>query len=306
MHPTAAAKKPAPVLEYVLLLLLAVVWGSAFSFLKLAVATIPPLTTIAVRTLIAAAMLVALMRLQGVTMPTDRASWKSFAIVGTVNTVAPFILIAWGIQFVDAGLGVILNSTTPIFAFLITWGLTRHEPATSRKLLGVVIGIAGIVLIVGTEALFGMEHHILPQLAIVLASLSYATSAVYGSSFRGMNPMTPAAGSLLIGSAVLIPLAIVVDRPWTVSPSTTSIASLFVLGIVCTGLGNVLYFRLLGSLGSLGTTAQSYLRVPIGVLAGIVLLGETLSPTAAMGLVCVVAGVTAMTIPPGALWRRRA
>ena len=306
MQPVAAPKKPIPVIEYALLLVLATLWGASFTFLKITVATIPPLTTIAVRTAIAGALLLLLMRWQGLSLPRDKATLLSFAVVATVNTVAPFMLIAWGIQHIDAGLAVILNSTTPIFAFLITWGLTRHEPATGRKLLGVSMGIAGIVLIVGTEALFGLGHHILPQLAIVLAALSYATSAVYGSSFRGMNPMAPAAGSLLIGAAALIPLAIMIERPWTAAPSTASLTSLLFLAVVCTALGNVLYFRLLGTLGSLGTTAQSYLRVPIGVLAGIVLLGETLSPTAAMGLVGVVAGVAAMTIPPGVLRRRRA
>lgn len=294
--PTAAnAPKPA-VLEYALLLLLATLWGASFSFLKLTVASIPPLTTIAWRTAIAGVLLLLIMRWQGARLPCDAASWRSFAIVSAVNTVAPFMLIAWGLQWVDAGLGVILNSTTPIFAFLITWGLTRQEVVTQRKALGVLAGIAGIVLIVGTSALSGIGQQLVPQLAIVLASLSYATSAIYGRTFRDMGPMAPAAGSLLLGAAVLTPLALVIEQPWTASPTASSIMALIILAVLCTALGNVLYFRLLGTLGSLGTTAQSYLRVPIGVLLGAALLGETVTASMLGGLVLVVIGVAALTV----------
>lgn len=289
--------KQVPFLEYGLLLLLATLWGASFTFLKLTVASIPPLTTIAWRTAMAGALLYFIMRHQGISLPRDAASWKSFAIVSAVNTVLPFMLIAWGLQWVDASLAVILNSTTPIFAFLITYVLTRHEAVTPRRLFGVVAGITGIVFVVGSSALGGLGQQLLPQLAIVLSSLSYAMSAIYGRAFREMNAMVPACGSLLFGAVVLIPMAIIVERPWTVTPTWTSIVSLIVLGLLCTALGNVLYFRLLGTLGSLGTTAQSYLRVPIGVMAGVLLLGEQFTSTAGFGLVCVVAGVMAMTWP---------
>lgn len=300
MSSTMASDKPKqpPILEIGLLLLLSTLWGGSFSFLKLTVETIPPLTAIAWRTAIAGVLLWLIMHWQGMKLPADRQSWISFGIVSAINTVFPFMLIAWGLQYVDAGLGVILNSTTPIFAFLITWAATRQEAITRRKLFGLLAGIAGIVLIVGTSALSGLGQQLLPQLAIVMSSLSYATSAIYGRGFREMSPLAPACGSLLIGAAVLTPMAVVVERPWTVSPSMTSVVSLVILAVFCTALGNVLYFRLLGTLGSLGTTAQSYLRVPIGVLAGILLVGETLTTMAGIGLVCVVAGVMAMTWPP--------
>ncbi len=294
-----AASKPKqpPILEYGLLLLLSTLWGASFSFLKITVDSIPPLTAIAWRTAIAGLLLWGIMRWQGTRLPTDFATWKSFAIVSAVNTVFPFMLIAWGLQWVPASLGVILNSTTPIFAFLITWGLTRQEPVTQRRLFGIVAGMVGIVLIVGVSALSGLGHQLIPQLAIVLSSLSYATSAIYGRGFREMSPMVPACGSLLLGAVVLTPMALVVERPWNASPTANSIVALIILAVFCTALGNVLYFRLLGTLGSLGTTAQSYLRVPIGVLAGVLLIGETVTATAGVGLVCVMAGVMAMTWP---------
>lgn len=297
MVPTARTTQPPPLSEYVLLVVLATLWGSSFSFLKLTVASVPPLTAIAIRTLIAGAVLYAIMRWQGWRMPRDWESWKSFIIVSAINTVFPFIVIAWGLQYVDASLGVILNSTTPIFAFLITYLVTRQEAVTAQRLFGVAAGLTGIVLIIGMSALSGLGQQLVPQLALVVASLSYATSAIYGRGFRDMNPVVPACASLLFGAAVLAPLAIAIDRPWTISPSVTSMTALVALAVLCTALGNVLYFRLLGTLGSIGTTAQSYLRVPIGVLAGIFLVGESPSSTAWAGLFFVVAGVMAMTWP---------
>ena len=293
----ATKPKQPPLLEYGLLLLLSTLWGSSFSFLKLTVASVPPLTAISARTAIAGVVLYAVMRWQGWRMPRDWESWKTFIIISAVNTVFPFILIAWGLQTVDASLAVILNSTTPIFAFLITCLVTRQEAATKRRLFGVVAGLTGIVLIVGAAALSGLGQQLLPQLGIVLASVSYATSAIYGRAFRNMNPVVPACGSLLFGAAVLSPMAIVIEHPWNSTPTWGSLAALTILAVFCTAGGNVLYFRLIGTLGSLGTTAQSYLRVPIGVLAGVYLLGEQLTSTAGIGLVCVVAGVMAMTWP---------
>src|SRR5438046_5500178 len=109
--------------------------------------------------------------------------------------------------------------------------------------------------------------------------------------------MRPAAGSLLAGAAILIPLSLVVDRPWTLAPSTSSLLALLGLAVFPTAAAFVIYFRLIQTLGSVGTTAQAYLRVPIGVALGVLFLGESLTSTAWVGLACVVAGVAAMTIP---------
>jgi len=111
------------------------------------------------------------------------------------------------------------------------------------------------------------------------------------------DPMAPAAGSLLCGAAILIPFSLVVDRPWTLAPSASSMLALLALAVFSTALAFVIYFRLIQTLGSVGTTAQAYLRVPIGVAIGVLFLGESLSATAWIGLGCVVLGVAAMTIP---------
>src|SRR6202035_3108680 len=121
--------------------------------------------------------------------------------------------------------------------------------------------------------------------------------AVFGRGFKGLDPMASAAGSLLCGAAILLPIGIAVERPWTLAPSTSSMLALLALALFSTAFAFVIYFRLIQTLGSVGTTAQAYLRVPIGVALGVLFLGESLSPTVWVGLRCVVIGVAAMTIP---------
>ena len=209
----------------------------------------------------------------------------------------PFTLIAWAERTVDAGLATILNSTSPIFAFLLTVAITRHEPVTARKLFGVVAGVCGICLIIGVQAFGGLGEQLAAQIAIVVATICYAGAAVFSRGFKSLDPMAPAAGSLLCGAAILLPVSIVVERPWTLAPSANSMLALLGLAVFSTASAFVIYFRLIQTLGSVGTTAQAYLRAPIGVALSVLLLGESLSPTAWIGLGCVVIGVAAMTIP---------
>lgn len=283
--------------ELALLLLLATLWGASYSFIKLGVATIPPITLIAWRTLIAGVLLLLVMRWRGVTMPTDAATWRRFAVQACLNSVIPWTLIAWGERSVDAGLATILNSAAPIFTFLLTALVTRHETTTPRKLFGVIAGMAGICLIVGVKALDQVGQEFWAEVAIVAATICYACGAIFSRGFQGLDPMAPAAGSLLCGTAMLIPLSLVFEQPWTSAPSSSSVSALLGLAVFSTAAAFAIYFRLIQTLGSVGTTAQAYLRVPIGVAVSVVFLGEHLAPTAWIGLACVVAGVAAMTIP---------
>jgi len=282
-----------------LLLLLSTLWGASYTFIKIGVETIPPVTLIAARTLIAGTVLVALIAARGLPLPRDRKTWGRFLFQACLNSVIPFTMIAWAEQTTEAGLATILNSTSPIFTFLLTLLITRHEAITGRKLFGVSVGLVGVCLIVGFEAFSGLGQQAWAQLAIVAATISYAGAAIFGKNFKGLDPMIPAAGSMICGAVILIPLSLIVDRPWTLAPSGQSIAALLALSVFSTALAFVIYFRLIQTLGSVGTTAQAYIRVPIGVSIGVVFLGETLMPTAWIGLLCVVAGVIAMTWPAG-------
>jgi drug/metabolite transporter (DMT)-like permease len=289
--------QPKLAFELLLLLVLATLWGASYTFIRVGVETIPPISFIAARTLIAGGLLLCVMRARGIRMPRDPATWRKFLFQAGLNSVVPFTLIAWAEKTVDAGLATILNSTSPIFVFLLTALITRHEALTARKLFGVVAGITGIGLIVGVEALGGLGHELVAQLAIVAATVCYAGAAIFGKTFKGLDPLLPAAGSMLCGAAILIPASLVFEQPWTLAPSTDSILALLGLSVFSTALAFTIYFRLLHSLGSIGTTAQAYLRVPIGVAIGVAFLGESLSASAAAGLVAVIAGVAAMTIP---------
>src|SRR3954471_17501903 len=293
----AAPRISSHLVEFVLLALLATLWGASYTFIKLGVATIPPVTLIAARTLIAGLLLLIIMRWRGLSLPRDTASWRRFLFQACLNSVIPFTLIAWAERSLDAGLATILNSTAPVFTFLLTFAITRHEPVTARKLFGVLTGLAGICLIVGVQALGGLGEQLVAEIAIIVATICYAGAAIFSRGFEGLDPMAPAAGSLLCGAAILVPLSLVIDGPWTLAPSASSMRALLGLAVFSTALAFVIYFRLIQTLGSVGTTAQAYLRVPIGVAVSVIFLGEQLSSTAWIGLACVVVGVAAMTIP---------
>ncbi|AXC49468.1 EamA/RhaT family transporter [Paracoccus suum] len=290
--------------ELALLLLLSTLWGASYTFIKIGVGTIPPVTFIAARTLIAGGILVVILRLRGLRLPTGRRVWGRFLVQACLNSVMPFTLIAWAEQTTGAGLATILSSTSPIFTFLLTLLITRHETVTNRKLFGIAAGLLGTCLIVGTEALGGLGREMWAQLAIVAATICYAGAAIFGKNFKGLDPMIPAAGSLVCGAAILIPISLAFDRPWTLAPSAASVRALLALSVFSTALAFVIYFRLLQTLGSVGTMAQAYLRVPIGVGIGVMFLGEALSPTAWIGLACVVAGVIVMTLPARGIGRQ--
>jgi drug/metabolite transporter (DMT)-like permease len=283
--------------ELALLLLLATLWGASYTFIRVGVATIPPITLIAARTAIAGIMLWAVMLWRGMRLPSDAANWRRFLFQACLNSVIPWTLLAFGERTLEAGLATILNSTSPIFTVLLSLAVSRREALTPRKLVGVVTGMAGISLIVGVQALGGFGQQLMAQILTVLAAVCYAGAAIFGRGFKNLDPIAPAAGSLICGAAILIPASLSMERPWMLEPSTSSVLALIALAVFSTALAFVIYFRLIRTLGSVGTTAQAYLRVPVGVAFGVMLLGERPSATAWIGLACVVVGVGAMTIP---------
>lgn len=280
-----------------LLLFLSTLWGVSYSFIKVGVETIPPITFIAARTIIAGAILLLVLRLRGLTMPRDRRLWTMFLVQACLNSVIPFTLIAWAETRIDAGLAIILNSLSPVMTFLLTALVTRHEAVPARKLFGVFAGLVGATLIVGMDALNGVGMQVWAQLAVVLATVSYGCAAIFGKRFTRVDPMMPAAGSMVCGAVILIPVSLIFDHPWTLSPSGASVLALLGLSVFSTALAFVIFFHLLQTLGSVGTQAQAYIRVPIGVGIGMYFLGEQPTQSAIFGLILILAGVIAMTWP---------
>ncbi|PZN97075.1 MAG: EamA family transporter [Hyphomicrobiales bacterium] len=283
--------------DFALLLVLATLWGGSYTFIRVGVETIPPVTLIAARTLLAGAILLIVIGWRGLRLPRDLATWRLFLAQACLNSVVPFTLIAWAERSVEAGLATVLSSTSPIFVVLLTCLSATAQRLPRIRLAGIEAGLAGTLLIVGVEAMAGVGDHLAAQLALVAASLCYAGAALFGRNFKGLDPLMPAAGSLICGAVVLIPLSLVLDRPWTLAPSVASLQALIALSVFSTALAFVIYFRLIARLGSVATTSVAYLRVPTGVLIGMVFLGESLSPTAWAGLVLIVGGVLAMTAP---------
>ena len=211
--------------DYALLLALACCWSSTYPLTKIGLGSFPPITFISVRSLIAAAFLLVVLRVRGMRMPTEAKAWKLFAQQQTINSTFPFLLITWAQQYVPASNTVVLASTTPIFAFLITWGITRHEPATLLKLAGAILGLAGTAVIIGLDALGGARANILAEIVILLATISFACATIFGLRLTDYDPMVVAAGSLLFGGLMLLPVSLIVDHPWTLRPTAEALVA---------------------------------------------------------------------------------
>jgi drug/metabolite transporter (DMT)-like permease len=283
--------------DYALLLALACCWSSTYPLTKIGLGSIPPITFISARSLVAAAFLLVVLRVRGIRIPTDAKAWKLFAFQQTINSTIPFLMITWAQQYVSASITVVLASTTPIFAFFITWGITRHEPATLLKLAGATLGLAGTAVIIGLDALGGLGGNILAEIVILLATISFACATIFGLRLSDYDPMVVAAGSLLFGGCLLLPASLIIEHPWTLRPTAHAIVATVAMGIFSSALGLMLFYMCLMRLGTLTTNAQGYLRIPIGVGLSVLLLGETVPSNLALGLLLVMVGVAAMTIP---------
>ncbi len=286
-----------PALEFGLLALLAVLWGSSYLLIKIAVETIPPVTLIAARVSTAAVFLLAIVAWQGDHLPNDWRTWWRLFVQAIFSSICSWTLLAWGQQFVDSGLASVLNSTSPLFVFFIALMFLRHEPVTGLKLLGAFLGVVGVTLIVGVEVLKGLGQEVVAQLAILLSAVLFAGAAIHGKQFSHLPPTVTAAGTMSWAAACLVPLSLATEQPWTLQPSYDSIMAAIVLTLFCTGGAFLIYFRLVRTLGSMGVASQSYLRAGVGVILGVVVLGEKITPVVGLGLAAAILGVAAINMP---------
>jgi drug/metabolite transporter (DMT)-like permease len=295
--PTTRPREESLPYELALLGLLAGLWGSSYLLIKIAVATIPPITLIAMRVSLAAVFLLVVMWFQGAQIPRGWSTWRMLLIQAFFNSIASWTVLAWGQQHVDSALAGVLNSTSPIFVFFITLLVTRHEAVTVWKLTGALLGVVGVALIVGLDALHGLGQQMAGQLAILLGALLYAFAAIYGKRFSAISPTVTAAGTMMWATVCLVPLSLVVDKPWTLNVSAHSLVAAVVLGLLCTGFALLLYFRLVRTIGSMGVASQSYLRAGVSVVLGTTILGEHITLGAGLGLVAIILGVVVINIP---------
>jgi drug/metabolite transporter (DMT)-like permease len=280
--------------DWALLVLLSVVWGGSFLFIGVAVKELPPLTIVAVRLALASVALLALLRLMGMPFPRDPKIWISFLIMGLLNNMIPFTLIAWAQGHIPSGLASILNATTPLFTVIVAHYLTSDEPMTGRRLAGVLVGLAGVAVMLGGAALRAFDAGVAAQLAVMAAALSYAFAGVFGRRFKtmGVAPIATAAGQVTASSLVLVPLMLAVDRPWSLPvPSSSAVLSLLGLALVSTAFAYILFFRLLARAGATNTGLVTFLIPVSAILFGTALLNETLEVRQIAGMALIGAGL---------------
>ncbi len=284
-------------IEIFLLVLLALLWGSSYLFIKIAVETISPVTLIAIRVTGATFFLFTVLVWKGVKMPKDIRSWRMLFIQAIFNSIGAWTVLAWGQQYVDSGLASVLNSTSPIFVFFITLFFTRHESTGALKLAGACLGVVGVILIVGFDVVNGFGQQVIAQLAVLLGALLYACAAIYGKKLSHLSPLVSATGTMIWATICLVPLSIAIEQPWSLRPSVDSTIAAIVLSTFCTGAALLLYFRLVRTLGSIGVASQSYLRAGVGVILGMSILGEKITFIIGLGLLFVILGVVAINAP---------
>ena len=284
-------------LDWCLLLALSLLWGGSFLFVGIAVKDLPPFTIVLLRVAIAALALNLTLRLIGIALPRDGSSWRAFLGMGLLNNAIPFSLIAWGQTHITSGLAAILNATTPLFTVLVAHCLTADDRLTRSRVLGLLIGFAGIVVLIGPEALRGLGGDVLAQCAVLGAAGSYACAGVFGRRFKrmGIPPLATAAGQVTASSLLLLPLALLVDRPWTLPlPGAPVWGALLGLALLSTALAYVLYFRILAAAGAVNLLLVTFLIPPSAIMLGAIVLQETLQATDLLGMALIGGGLAAI------------
>ena len=290
---------------WLMLVTLSVVWGGTFFFQEIAVRDLPTFTIVACRVAIAAGLLWGATKLVGGSLPTDRNIWAALFLLALINNVIPFSLIVWGQREISSGLAAILNATVPLFTVLIAHFVTTDEKLSRTKLAGAIVGIVGVAVMIGEDALDGVGLAVLAQLAILGASLSYTFGGLFGRKIQamGLTPLGISTGQLLASTVILIPVALLVDEPWAIPlPSTETIAAVIALASVSTAFAYILFFRILATAGATNLMLVTFL-IPVSALVlGILILGEILEVRHVIGLLCIGVGLAAID---GRLLRRR-
>jgi len=283
--------------DWLILGILAVIWGGAFFFIGVAVRHVPPLTYVWLRLTIAAAAMWAYLYFKGERLGLPTGAWGSILLLALLNNALPFTLFGWGQTHIASGLASILNATTPIWGVVVAHFLTQDERMNPRKIAGVLLGFGGVAMMIGPSLLSSLGTSALAQLACVTAGLSYALAAVWARRFRrqGISPLSVTTGQLTAGALMMLPLSMFIDRPWTQAlPPLTAWGAIAALALFCTAFGYVLYFRLIATSGATNALLVTLLVPPVAILLGALFLNETLAPQDFAGLALIALGLAAI------------
>ena len=287
---------PAPAMgsrEWIMLLVLAALWGGSFFFFKVLIAELPPFTVVLGRVGLAAVILNLWLVLRRDFMPTSPRLWIDFIVMGVLNNVVPFSLIVFGETRISSGLASILNATTPMFTVLVAHVLTANEKLNRSKFVGVMVGFAGVAVLVGPGALAGIgRENAIGEIACLGAAFVYAFAGIYGRRFKGVSPIKVATGQVTGSTLVLIPVVALVDRPWTLpAPDATTWGALIGIALLCTVLAYVLYFRILAVAGATNLLLVTFLIPASAILLGSFVLGERLLVREFVGMAVIGVGL---------------
>lgn len=276
-----------------LLILLAAMWGPSFLFIKVAVGDIPPLTLVLGRVAIGAAFLMAVLVSQRRQLPRERRVWHALAFTALMQNALPWVLLSWGEQYIDSALASILNGTTPLFTIVLAHFLVEGDRLTASKVLGVVLGFAGLFLLILPSLTLGVRASTWGIIAITIASAAYGVAIVYGrKNLRGLPPLVAPTTQLLLATAYMLPIALLIDRPWSLPmPTPAALASLLALGVLGTGLAFIVYFRLLETADPTYLSMVTYVIPIFGVILGVLVLDERLTWHTLAGFALILLGV---------------
>ncbi|HNS39160.1 MAG: DMT family transporter [Anaerolineae bacterium] len=276
-----------------LLVMLAAMWGPSFLFIKVAVEEIPPLTLVLGRVSIGAIFLLIVLLSQRRRLPRDRRLWKSLAVMAMLHNTLPWVLLSWGEQYIDSSLASILNGTTPIFTIVLAHFMVEDDRITSSKLLGVVLGFAGLFLLIVPSLTDGVQATTWGLVAVAVAAALYGVAIIYSREhLRGLPPLVAPATQLSLATLFMLPVTLLVDRPWTMeSPSAAALGSLVALGILGTGLAFIVYYRLIETADSTYVSMVTYIIPVFGVILGVLVLDEQLTWHTLAGFALILFGV---------------
>jgi drug/metabolite transporter (DMT)-like permease len=290
MTPTEA--RPMSASEWSLLLALSAIWGCTFFLVAIGLRDLPFVWLALARVGFAALILHGVALWRGLAYPRKARVWSAFLVLGLLNNAIPFGLIFWAQTHIASGLAAILNASTPLFTMVLAHVVTRDDRLSTRRLVGVVIGMAGVAAMMGLEALEGVGTDFLAQLAVLGAGLSYALAGLFGRRFADLPPMLTAAGQTTGSTLILLPAALLTAPLETLAmPGIATWAAVTGLASVCTALGYALYFRILKTAGATNLLLVTLL-IPVGaVLLGTLGLGETLLARHMAGMTLIAFGL---------------
>jgi drug/metabolite transporter (DMT)-like permease len=290
------------------LLLLSLVWGGSFLAIRTTLDEIGVLTSVAHRVAWAALALWVVVLATRTPLPRAPRVWGALLVMGCMNNVIPFTLMAWGQLHIETGLAAILNAATAVWGTLVAAALFADERLTLRKATGVALGFAGVAIAVGVSALGALDPRSLGQIAVVAGTLSYACAAVWArAQLRGLPPAVAAAGMLTGSSLLMLPLAVTLEGPPRLDLAPVTWAAIAYAALVSTAFAYLLYYRVLAMAGAANLLLCTLMIPPVAILLGALARDEALPPHALAGFAVLAAGLVILDGRAlGPLRRRRA